>query len=135
MSHRHRPKFYTVEEARALVPRLRDILTTIQSEKHMLEMEVERLTELSPVARTNGHAAEASRLEQRIESLAQSIEQHLTEITSLDIEVKDIDTGLIDFLSLRDEQVVYLCWKIDEPTVAYWHPIDTGFRGRQPLDE
>ena len=48
-------------------------------------------------------------------------------------ELKDPRSGLLDFPSLRDGRTVYLCWKLDEPTIGYWHPIETGFAGRQPL--
>jgi hypothetical protein len=43
--------------------------------------------------------------------------------------------GIVDFPSLRDGREVYLCWRVDEPTVAYWHDLDAGFRGRQPLED
>jgi len=53
----------------------------------------------------------------------------------LDIEVRDLDVGLVDFLGLREGRVIYLCWSVDEPTLAYWHELNAGYRGRQPLDE
>ncbi len=52
----------------------------------------------------------------------------------LDVVVRDLDRGLVDFPALRDGHEVYLCWLVDEPEVAYWHPIETGFPGRRPLD-
>jgi hypothetical protein len=62
--------------------------------------------------------------------------QHaLAEIEKLGVEVKDPATGLMDFPALRDGDVVYLCWRYGEPCVGFWHPLETGFTGRQPLDE
>jgi hypothetical protein len=49
------------------------------------------------------------------------------------VEVKGIDEGLVDFPSERDGRVVYLCWRIGEPDILYWHEVHTGFQGRQPL--
>jgi hypothetical protein len=53
----------------------------------------------------------------------------------LDIVVRDLDRGLIDFPALRDGEEVYLCWLLDEPEVAHWHAIGAGFPGRRPLGE
>ena len=50
------------------------------------------------------------------------------------IELKDINTGLVDFLAERDGRDVYLCWRYDEPTVAFWHDLEAGVAGRQPLE-
>lgn len=55
------------------------------------------------------------------------------ELGRLDIVVRDLDTGLIDFPALRDGEEIYLCWLVDEPAVAHWHAIEAGFMGRQPL--
>jgi hypothetical protein len=57
----------------------------------------------------------------------------LNELEALDIVVKDIERGLVDFPALRDGDEVYLCWLVDEPEVAFWHGLDAGFAGRQPL--
>ncbi len=57
----------------------------------------------------------------------------LEELGRLDIVVRDLDAGLIDFPALRDGEEVYLCWLVDEPAVAHWHAIEAGFMGRQPL--
>src|SRR6185436_3734642 len=55
-------------------------------------------------------------------------------LTEMGLFLKDINTGLVDFLSLRDGREVYLCWRYDEPTVAHWHDLEAGFAGRQPLE-
>jgi hypothetical protein len=49
--------------------------------------------------------------------------------------IKDLDAGLLDFPTLYKDREVYLCWRADEDGIAYWHPIDEGFRGRKPIDE
>lgn len=55
------------------------------------------------------------------------------EILSLGVEIKDFERGLCDFPHLRDGKVVYLCWQRNEPSVEWWHDIEAGFAGRQPL--
>ena len=49
-------------------------------------------------------------------------------------EIKDLDAGLIDFRALRQDHEVYLCWKYGEDKIRFWHEIDAGFAGRQPIE-
>jgi hypothetical protein len=56
------------------------------------------------------------------------------ELDQLGVELKDPRTGLIDFRALRGDEEVYLCWRHGEPAVDHWHPLHTGFGGRQPID-
>ena len=51
-----------------------------------------------------------------------------------DIVVRDIDRGLIDFPAILDGEEVYLCWELGEDAIGFWHDLETGYRGRQPLD-
>ena len=60
------------------------------------------------------------------------IRRELAVLEQLGIEVKD-PSGLVDFRSLRDGEVVYLCWKFPEPAVSHWHRLDAGFAGRKPI--
>ena len=63
------------------------------------------------------------------------IAARLEQINALGVLVKDLDTGLIDFPTLRDGHEVYLCWKLGEgERIQWWHEIEDGFAGRQPLD-
>ena len=64
---------------------------------------------------------------------AQAIQELINELSNFDCELKDPDIGLIDFLSLRDGREIYLCWYLGEERINYWHYLDTGFKGRQPL--
>ena len=50
-------------------------------------------------------------------------------------EVKDLEIGLVDFLRPAGREDILLCWKLGERNVEYWHPVDSGFRGRQPIDD
>ena len=128
-------RLYTLDEARALVPRLRALLTALRVERRQLVAETEALRKIAPAMRGNGHAVEASRHEERVTELTAAIRGKLGQIAAMGIEVKDLETGLVDFPTLRDGRIVYLCWRADEPTVAYWHELDAGLAGRQHLDE
>lgn len=134
MAEQREPKLYTVAEARATVDVLRPLLLEIRTLHREIIEHTTILKTLTPELRGNGHAADVSRREMRITRCVELIRERLSQIEALDIEVKDLETGLVDFFSLRDDRIVYLCWAVDEPTVAYWHDLDAGFRGRQPLD-
>ncbi|HET7037015.1 MAG TPA: DUF2203 domain-containing protein [Thermomicrobiaceae bacterium] len=127
-------KLFTLEEARALLPRLRELLTALQAERREMAEELRALERLTSAMRANGHAAEAARREKRLGSLTAAIRGGLQQLAALGVEVKDVDSGLVDFPSLREGRIVYLCWRLDEPTIAYWHELDTGFLGREPLE-
>jgi hypothetical protein len=69
----------------------------------------------------------------RAESLVDEINERLARINSWGVELKGLDEGLVDFPAERDGHTVYLCWKLGEDRIAWWHEIDAGFAGRQPL--
>ena len=56
-----------------------------------------------------------------------------TELEAVDVVLRDVDRGLIDFPALRDGEEIYLCWLLDEEEIGYWHAPDAGFAGRQPV--
>ena len=66
--------------------------------------------------------------------LLERIHTTLREVTSLGCEVKDLESGLIDFPSTHEGRNVYLCWRLGEDRVTHWHEVDAGFAGRQPVD-
>ncbi len=129
------PHYFTREEAEALLPEITLVLRKIQQcNQDILTIEKE-LQVLTVRAMGNGH-----HLRERILELQRSIEQYVMEIRRLieelhvfGCELKDPDKGLIDFLSLRNGREVYLCWYLGEDRIRFWHDLDTGFAGRQPL--
>ena len=63
-----------------------------------------------------------------------SLDKLLHRILDTGAQVKDINTGLLDFPALRNGHEVYLCWKYGEDQIAFWHEVDAGFAGRQPIE-
>ena len=124
---------FTAEEANALLPALIPILTELRAAKGELDEARQELSRLTPAMRGNGHCGAAMELEQRVRAIADRLTTGVRRIAELGVEVKDLDHGLIDFPSLRDGRVVYLCWRLGEGPIAYWHELDGGFAGRQPL--
>jgi hypothetical protein len=124
-------KVFSVEEANALLPTVRGILSRIQRTHS-------RLLSYQAAAK---HAAEGA--EQggggmpdgpRYVSLLIKLFSNTSELEALGVQLKDYERGLIDFPSLRDGRVVLLCWQMGEgDQIEWWHDVETGFAGRQPL--
>lgn len=132
------PRFFTVEEANALVT--------------SLELEFGRVArvraELGPLIDSMGGADVAVELlqedgeappgreadTQRLRALAGEITAAVERVNELGCLVKDIDQGLVDFYALMDGEPVFLCWQFGEPAVSHWHGLETGFAGRQPIE-
>ncbi len=72
---------------------------------------------------------------QATSALNDALRDAFARLDEWDIELKDIPTGLIDFRAMREGREIYLCWRLGEPEVEYWHELTTGFDGRQPLDD
>ena len=128
------PRLFTVPEANSLLPEVMPLLLELRSHKVTLDSAVNALKALTPAMRQNGHAAQARALEARIQEMTAELAAGIDQVSALEIEIKSLDHGLIDFPSLRDGRVVFLCWRLGEgPAIRYWHDIDAGFAGRQPL--
>jgi len=70
-----------------------------------------------------------------MDALVQRAKDAVAEIDAIGVQVKDLDTGLLDFPFSLDGDVVLLCWKMGETRITHWHTVEAGFRGRQPVDE
>ena len=127
MAHRFK-KHYTREEARALLPQIRKWLETLEQTKVELEKNDRRLAGLM----ASGNDSGGSLVNQWVKSLV-AIRELLGEFEEREILIKDLDRGLIDFPSLIGDKEVLLCWEKDEDDIEFWHDIDSGFAGREPL--
>lgn len=122
-------RHFTRAEANALLPHLTDILNQLRSAKGELT-DAEAHKALADAAPTNGGGEEGRRVGVaflEVRRLLETIEQS-------GIVLRDIDRGLVDFPAVIDGQEVYLCWELGEDDVNYWHDLDAGYRGREPLD-
>jgi hypothetical protein len=123
---------FTVEQANATLPLVRRIVQDIVTHYRAWN---EKLNEIDLVA-ASGRAADnevAGRLESQAQSLAREIESFRRELAGLGIEIKDEGIGLIDFPSTMGSRPIFLCWRLGESEVAFWHEIHAGYAGRQPL--
>ena len=128
------PRLFTVAEANALLPEIVPLLMEIRARKVELDTALAALEKMTAAMRLNGHAAEARELEVRIHELTTELAAGVEHLNDQGIEIKSLDHGLIDFPSWRDTRVIFLCWRLGEGArLRFWHQIDSGFAGRQPL--
>ena len=123
-------RYFTIEEANAALVTLRPIVATMLAARERIVAAQPELWPVLEKAAQNGGSEKASSVLVDFETVRRSAKA----IEAMGIELKDINTGLVDFLAERDGRDVYLCWRYDEPKVAFWHDLEAGFAGRQPLD-
>ncbi|MCH8102113.1 MAG: DUF2203 domain-containing protein [Chloroflexi bacterium] len=129
-------KLYTVEEANDMLPWVAEQLGIAAEAADRLSEARSDQAELEGLSRSNGHGDIDSRLSDvRADALRalDALRSVLDEFEARGIPVRDVDSGLIDFPGERDGKKVWLCWRMGEPEVGYWHEINTGFIDRRPL--
>jgi hypothetical protein len=124
MAERH----YTVEEANAALPWVVERIERLRAARVKLTDEEVR-DALSEAAPLNGGGNPGRHVSEAFLSMRSA----LAELQATEIVLRDLDRGLIDFPAMRDGREVYLCWEEGEDEVAYWHDLESGYGGRQPL--
>lgn len=122
------PRFFTLDEANAALPRLNELLTQLMTARRAI---IDAQPELWPVLKKsigNGGSKKAGAVLAEFERVQTAFQA----IQALGVLLKDADTGLVDFPHRRlDGSQVLLCWRYGEPEVAFWHEVDAGFAGRK----
>jgi hypothetical protein len=132
-------KTFTLEEANALLPVVESLLEraiSAKEEAERLEGELQLLRQR--IFLSGGMTVDiggVARNRTEAEAQVQQAKEVLGEIDAIGIQIKDLDTGLLDFPCRIDGELVLLCWRRGESRIEYWHTLEAGFRGRQPLDE
>jgi hypothetical protein len=129
-------KVFTVEEANARLPLVRAIVgDMVQLSREVLDRR-DRLTELTSGRSgdpSDVYQAELDQVQQALEKDSERLQEFVDELLELGVEPKGATEGLVDFPAVMDGRLVYLCWQYDEPEVLFWHDLQGGFAGRQPL--
>ncbi|MBI5302137.1 MAG: DUF2203 domain-containing protein [Chloroflexi bacterium] len=123
-------KVFTHAEATALLPRINALLDEIIRLRDLLIAQGASLQSVLAHADGNGGNKHSS---EYVVAMKQ-FNDCLNAFKDLGCELKDIDAGLVDFPAYRDGELVYLCWKRGETAIEFWHALDSGYAGRQPLD-
>ena len=130
------PRIFTPDEANAALSELRPLVEGMVDGKRALDEAQERRDDVAQRIAGNGGGippAELGALEAAVEDAAKTLAGTIGEIQALGVLVKDLDTGLVDFPGQRAGQDILLCWQLGEDEVAFWHGLEDGYAGRQPL--
>lgn len=119
---------YTVEQANAAIPWVTERIERLRSAREGLNDEEAR-SALSEAGPTNG-GGQPGRL---VSDAFVEMRTALVELQSMDVVLRDLDRGLVDFPSVRDGQEIFLCWEEGEDEIGFWHDLEAGYGGRRPL--
>jgi len=129
-------RLFTLEEANAAVADLRPIVERAVSHRRKLAEAQRQQAALVLQIGGNGGDLQPSDLREVVEAIqreAAALTDCVEQIDAAGAQIKSLEEGLLDFPSLRDDEVVLLCWKLGEDEIGYWHGVDEGFAGRKPL--
>jgi hypothetical protein len=132
-------KYFDRDEAEQLLPMIGESLGRALEQKKIIETLDEEFARASARIMALGGSVppsrELARKKSERDQSASQLKEIVTQIQDTGCVIKDLDVGLVDFPSLRDGQEVYLCWKLGEDHIGYYHGVDEGFAGRKPLDD
>ncbi|MEO2043844.1 MAG: DUF2203 domain-containing protein [Nitrospinaceae bacterium] len=121
--------FFTLDEANSLIPKLLDWVPAIQNLSVSMRRDFPDISNAHEKAKWNGGSNEGA----AYLSVVMQYNDIIQQIESAGCEVKGINEGLVDFPSIRDGREVYLCWRMPEQEIRFWHDTHSGFAGRQPI--
>jgi hypothetical protein len=132
-------KTFTLEEAQSLLPVLESLLKRAMEGKRSAEEVESSLSGLAQRIYLSGgmrvNASGVAKQRAEIEDHLKLVRESVAEIDSIGVQVKDLESGLLDFPCRLDDDVVLLCWRMGETSIDHWHTMESGFQGRQPVDE
>lgn len=124
------PQYFSLEEANNVLKVIRPLMDEVQAiRQKILANQPEAWPAIEKSAGNGGNRA-LSNMVQDFERFDALIHQ----IQDTGAQIKDVNTGLLDFSALKDGREVYLCWQYGEEEIAFWHEVEAGFAGRQPIE-
>ena len=134
---RHSRKVFTVEQANAALPLVRAILSDLVRLSREVSERRQRLSFLldgrEPPQENDPYREELAQVGEELEKDRVRLQGYADELIELGVEPKSATEGVVDFPSILDGRMIYLCWKLGEPEVLFWHTLTDGFAGRRPL--
>jgi hypothetical protein len=128
--------YYSIDEATVRLAEIRPLLEQLRTDRHAIALAQQDQQLRAATNGSSDHASEVAATDALIRTMAVRMRATVTQLVEWDIELRDIGTGLIDFPALANGRPIWLCWRLGEPEeIRWWHELDTGFDGRQPLAE
>ena len=132
-------KTFTLDEAQSLLPVLESLLKRAVEGRRSAETVESSLNGLAQQIYLSGgmrvNSANVARQRAEMEEHLKQVRESIAEIDAIGGQVKDLDSGLLDFPCRVDDEVVLLCWRMGELAIEHWHTVEGGFQSRQPVDE
>lgn len=132
-------RFFNLEEAERMLPQIEQLLKEAVASKKAAEAAEEEVNRArGQIMMLGGSLPDRAKVAQRMiekDESANQLQSAMQRITDSGCLVKDLDTGLVDFPCLWNDREVYLCWKLGEPHIEFWHNVEDGFAGRRPVDQ
>ncbi len=128
-----RAKIFTVDEANDLIPILNSVFEKIKDKKTRVDLLKEAM-DFIDTNKQQFHEENPERLLEKVSRLTSDLKKHVAEVQSYGCIVKDLDNMLIDFYSVKDNKLIFLCWKCGEDEIKYWHDVQDGFKARLPIE-
>ena len=131
-------RFYAIDEANEALPEVEHILIALRDQREELIQLRDRVLDATPddgETPSTGAAEQIRLLRLGMQGLIDQMQAGVARLVEMDITLRDISTGLIDFPALVAGRPVWLCWRLGEADVANWHPHDAGYDSRRPLSE
>jgi len=123
-------KVFTLSEANRLIPQLEEHLNAVKLGKAVLIRTKNEVKKASAKAQFGGGSFAGPPYITALEQISENLQV----VQEMGVLVKDVDLGLCDFPYLLDGRIVYLCWKLGESEIRWWHEVSSGYRDRQPLE-
>ena len=123
---------YTVNEARALIPQVRAVLLQLAFERRQADASHEALHRRL-ASEASSDDAQRDRLEADTAEFRARVRALLEHLESLGVVVRDLETGLVDLPTIREGEPAWLCWRLDDPDLGWWHSTREGYSSRRPL--
>ena len=130
------PKFFTLEEATRALP---DVEQTVRRLRRVREEAVTLRDQVegkwTALEREAASIDEIGKAQQRLDALQEEFGELVQRLEERGVILRDLDTGLVDFPTVAGRAEVYLCWRLGEPAIAFWHGLGEGYAGRKPVSE
>jgi hypothetical protein len=131
-------RYYGIDEANAAIPEVERILIALRDQREELITRRDKVVELSPSDDTTLAPSvheQVRLLRLSMQGLIDQMQAGVARLVEMDVTLRDISTGLVDFPALVSGRPIWLCWRLGEGNVEHWHPHDQGFDSRRPLGE
>ena len=128
-------RYYRLDEANRRLAELRPMLEKLRDDRNAVAELQQKIRDIRSNNGSADHAAEIGRIEDEMRAIVTQMKDAVDRVDEWGVALRDIGTGLIDFAALANGRPIWLCWRLGEGDIGWWHEADSGFDSRQRLTE